>query len=201
MNEHFPRAGRLAGALPEPGALLRLVLAQQLISVALGLVWVFWSPSSVSYLLDAGNGTGVVVPAQSESQVAGDGRYALLTILAGLAFGLLAWRLRDSRGPAVLGVLTLSSLLGSLLALATGQLLSRGQHTSTLDTAFHPALVLHGTAEVFLQALFAALVYTLFVGLSGDRQLGRDDQPQPEEQPEEQSEGQVDAQAGDRPGD
>ena len=189
--------GRLAGAVPEPGPLLRLVLAQQLIGVALGLLWVFWSPSSVSYLLDAGNGTGVVVPAQSEAQVAGDGRYAVLTMLAGLAFGLLAWRLRRSRGAAVLGILTVSSLLGSLLALATGQLLSRGQHTTTLDTAFHPALVLHGTAEVFLQALFAVLVYTVFVGLSGDRQLGRDDRRQPAEQPEQQA----DAQPGDRAAD
>jgi len=193
LPEHRPRAGRLAGALAEPGALLRLVLAQQLIGVAVGLVWAFWSPSSVSYLLDAGNGTGVVVPAQSEAQVAGDGRYAVLTTLAGLAFGLLAWRLRSSRGPAVLGVLTISSLLGSLLALATGQLLSRGQHTTTLDTAFHPALVLHGTAEVFLQALFAALVYTVLVGLSGDRQLGRHDHRQTADQAEQQT----DLQAGD----
>ena len=189
---------RLAGALPEPGALLRLVLAQQLIGVALGLVWVFWSPSSVSYLLDAGNGTGVVVPAQSEAQVAGDGRYAVLTILAGLAFGLLAWRLRSSRGLAVLGVLTVSSLLGSLLALATGQLFSRGEHTTTLNTAFHPALVLHGTAEVFLQALFAALVYTVFVGLSGDRQLGRDDDRPAEEHPGGPAEQQPDGQPDER---
>jgi hypothetical protein len=195
--------GRLAGTLAEPRPLLKLVLAQQLIGVALGLLWVVWSPSSVSYLFDAGNGTGVVVPAQSEAQVAGDGRYAVLTALAGLAFGLLAWRLRGSRGPAVLGVLTVSSLLGSLLALGTGQLFSRGQHTTTLDTAFHPALVLHGTAEVFLQALFAVLVYTIFVGLSGDRQLGRSDPRQSGEQPGDVSgggPGDVSGAPGEQPG-
>jgi hypothetical protein len=177
---------------------VKLVLAQQIIGVALGLIWVLWSPGSVSYLLDSGNGTGVVVPAQSESQVAGDGRYAVLTALAGLVFGLLAWRLRAKRGAAVPVVLTASSLLGSLLALATGQLLSRGQHPGTLNTGFHPALVLHGTAEVFLQALFAVLVYTVFVGLSGDRELGRSPHSYEADGPANEA-GQTD-QAGERPG-
>ncbi|HEU5268676.1 MAG TPA: hypothetical protein VFU36_02045 [Jatrophihabitans sp.] len=168
-----PRAGRLVAALPQRRPLIRLVLAQQLTGIALGLIWVSWSPRSVSYLLDSGNGVGVVLPAQSETQIAADGRYAVLTVLAGLVFGLLSWRVRRNRGPVALVVLTVSSLLGSLLALATGQLLSNGQHAKELNTAFHPGLVLHGTAEVFLQALFATLVYTVFVGLTGDRELGR----------------------------
>jgi len=171
------RAGLLAGALRERRSLVRLVLAQQLTGIALGLIWLLWSPSSVSYLLDAGNGIGVVVSAQSEAQIAADGRYAVLTGLAGLVFGLLSWRLRGNRGPVALVVLVVSSLLGSLLALATGQLLSVGQHAKGLNTAFHPGLVLHGTAEVFLQALFAALTYTVFAGLTGDQQLGRVPQP------------------------
>ena len=163
----------LAGELAEPRSLATLVLAQQVVGVALGLAWLAWAPSTVSYLLDAGNGTGVVVPGQSEAQVAGDGRYAVLTALAGVAFGLLAWRQRRNRGPVTVVVLVASGVLGSLLALLTGQLLGGGQHARTLNTAFHPGLVLHGTAEVFLQALMAVLVYTIFVGLSGDRQLGR----------------------------
>ena len=179
------RAGLLAGALPERRSLVRLVLAQQLTGIALGLIWVLWSPSSVSYLLDAGNGIGVVVPGQSEAQIAADGRYAVLTALAGLVFGLLSWRLRGNRGPVALVVLVASSLLGSLLALATGQLLSVGQHAKGLNTAFHPGLVLHGTAEVFLQALFATLTYTVFVGLTGDQQLGRAPQPAEASEPAE----------------
>jgi hypothetical protein len=173
VAEDRPRAGRLADALPQRRALIRLVLAQQLTGVVLGLIWLLWAPTSVSYLLDTGNGSGVVIPAQSEAQVAADGRYAVLTALAGLVFGLLSWRLRRNRGPVALAVLVASSLLGSLLALATGQLLGGDQHADGLNTAFHPGLVLHGSAEVFLQALFAALVYTVFVGLTGDRNLGR----------------------------
>jgi hypothetical protein len=175
------RAGRLAGELPERRALVMLVLAQQLTGLLLGLIWLAWAPSSVSYLLDIGNGTGAVVPAPTEAQVAGDGRYAMLTALAGLLFGLIGWRMRGNRGPVTLVVLAASSLLGSLLALATGQLLSTGQHASALNTAFHPSLVLHGTALVFLQALIAVLAYTVCAGLSSDRELGRSQDSPPGE--------------------
>jgi hypothetical protein len=176
--------GRLAQAVPDRRPLTLLVLAQLVIGVAIGLAWLAWSPTSVSYLLDSGNGTGIVVPAESEAQVAADGRYALLTVLAGLLFGLLAWRLRSNRGPVTLVVLAVSSLVSSLLALAAGQLLSDGEHGTTLNTAFHPPLVLHATAAIFLQPLFAVLVYTVFVGLSGDQQLGRDPHPvEPAAQP------------------
>ncbi len=174
LTEARPRVARLAAALPDRRPLAALVLAQLVAGVALGLLWLAWSPSSVSYLIDSGQGIGVVVPAESEAQVAADGRYALLTMLAGVAFGLLAWRLRGSRGPLMLLVLAVSSLLSSLLALATGQLLGGGQHARALNTAFHPGLVLHGTAEVFLQALLAVLVCTAFAGLSGDPGLGQD---------------------------
>ena len=175
LTDARPRAGRLAGALPDRRPLAALVLAQLVTGVAVGLLWLAWSPTSVSYLIDSGHGVGVVVPAESEAQVAADGRYALLTMLAGVVFGLLAWRLRSNRGPLALVVLAVSSLLGSLLALATGHLLGGGQHGKALNTAFHPDLVLHGTAEVFLQALLAVLVYTVFAGLSGDPQLGQDE--------------------------
>jgi hypothetical protein len=166
------RLGRLTAALPERRALVRLVLAQLLIGIAIGLVWLSSAPTSVSYMLDTGQG-GVIVPAESEAQVAADGRYMVLTVLAGLTFGLLAWRLRGNRGPLMLPVLAVSSLLSSLLAMATGQLLSTGRRSAPLNTAFHPPLVLHASAAIFLQALLAVLVYTVFVGLSGDQDLGR----------------------------
>jgi len=176
--------GRLGQAVPDRRPLTLLVLAQLVIGVAIGLAWLAWSPTSVSYLLDSGNGTGIVVPAESEAQVAADGRYALLTVLAGLLFGLLAWRQRSNRGPVTLVVLAVSSLVSSLLALAAGQLLSDGEHGKALNTAFHPPLVLHAAAAIFLQPLFAVLIYTVFVGLSGDQQLGRDPHPvEPAAQP------------------
>ena len=180
--------GRLAAEVPERRPLARLVLAQLLIGVGIGLVWLSSAPTAVSYMLDTGSGAGVIVPAESEAQVAADGRYMLLSLLAGLTFGLLAWRLRGNRGPVMLPVLAVSSLLSSLLAMATGQLLSVGQRSAPLNTAFHPPLMLHAHAAIFLQALLAVLVYTVFVGLSGDQELGRTAGRQPAEpadQPEQ----------------
>ncbi|HTZ45169.1 MAG TPA: hypothetical protein VMB79_15025 [Jatrophihabitans sp.] len=170
-----PRPGGTDRALPDRRALSILVVGQLLAGVLAGLIWLAWSPSSVSYLLDAGNGTGIVVPAESESQIAGDGRYVLLTAVAGLVFGLLVWRLRASRGRLVLAILAVSSLLASLIALGTGELLSGRHRPGRLNTAFHPQLVLHATAAVFVQALVAVLLYTVLVGLASDQSLGRDE--------------------------
>ncbi|MFL6161184.1 MAG: hypothetical protein ACJ74U_03060 [Jatrophihabitantaceae bacterium] len=188
LTDVRPQLRRLAAAVPDRRPLVVLVLAQLLTGVVLGLIWLAWSPTSVSYMLDSGHGSAVVVPGESESQVAGDGRYALLTVLAGLVFGLLAWRLRSNRGSVTLLVLGASSLLSSLLALATGQLLSNGHDSAPVNTAFHPPLALHATAAVFLQALLAVLVYTVFVGLAGDQHLGRG-RPADErtDQPDEQT--------------
>ena len=41
-----------------------------------------------------------MVPAESESQIAGDGRFVLLSIGLGMVFGLVAWRLPMLRTPA-----------------------------------------------------------------------------------------------------
>ena len=173
LTDVKPRVSRLAESVPDRGPLALLVLAQLAVGGAIGSIWLAWSPTSVSYVLDDGHGVGVIVPSESEAQIAADGRYVVLTVMAGVLFGLMAWRLRNNRGPLTLVVLAVSSLLSSLLAMGLGQLLSTGQQGKTLNTAFHPPLVLHATAAVFLQALLAVLVYTVFVGLSGDQQLGR----------------------------
>jgi hypothetical protein len=160
---------------------LQLVLAAQLVlGVLLGLVWLAWSPHALSYMIDAGNGTGIIVPDESESQVAADGRFVVLTALAGVAFGLLVWRLRPNRGRLTLAVLAVTSVLASLLTRYTGQWLSAGHRTAPLNTAFRPPLTLHATAAVFVQALVAVLIYTMFVGLSGDPELGLPESTAPE---------------------
>ncbi|MGI8665470.1 MAG: hypothetical protein ACR2N4_05500 [Jatrophihabitans sp.] len=162
--------------------LIALLVAQLVVGVLLGLIWLSWAPRTLSYLLDNGNGGSLIIPDESESQVAGDGRFVVLSVLAGLAFGLIAWRLRRLRGPLTLAVLGVGSVLGSLLARTTGQLLSGGKNTAPLNTAFHPRLSLHASAALWLQALFAVLLYTALVGLSSDQHLGRGE-PRPEPEP------------------
>lgn len=154
-------------------ALGLLVLGQLALGVLLGLLWLAWSPHSVAYNIDLGNGQGVIIPAEGESLVAADGRFVVLTAAAGVLVGLAAWRLRPLRGRLTLAVIAGSSLLASVLTKYTGQWLSGGHRTAPINTAFRPQLMLHANAALLLQALLAALVYTMFVGLTSDPQLGR----------------------------
>jgi len=153
--------------------LTALLLGQLATAVLLGVAWWAWAPSSVSYLIDSGNGAGVVIPGESESQVAGDGRFVLLTLVAGLVFGVLAWLLRRCRGPVVPLLLAGGGLVGSLLTLAVGELLGGHARPAKLDAAFHPGLALHAKPAIFLQALLAVLAYTVLAGLASDATLGR----------------------------
>lgn len=159
--------------------LLVLVVAQLLTGVLFGLVWLKWAPSTLSYFLSDGNGGSFVIPDEAESQIAGDGRFVVLSVIAGLLFGLLAWRVRNARGPVAIATLAVSSVLGSVLAMYTGKLLSGGSSSSAINTAFHPKLTLHASAALWVQALFAVLLYTGLVGISADQALGRGGHTEP----------------------
>jgi hypothetical protein len=153
-----------------------LVAAQLVAGVLAGLVWRMTAPSSVSYLLSGGDGKPpFVIPDESESQIAGDGRFVLLSVLLGVVFGLAAWWLRTMRGPVVLGALAVAGLLSSLLARAVGELLSTGSSHRQLNAAFTPQLSLHAGPALAVQAFFAVLVYTALVGLSSDPDLADPD--------------------------
>lgn len=155
-----------------------LVLAQVVVGVVIGLIWLGWSPRSVSYEIAGAHGHSIVVPDETEARIAGDGRFVFLSAAAGLAFGLLYWRLRRARGPLVVGVLAGGAVLSSLVARTVGQLLATGATTGPLNTAFKPPLSLHSAAALWVQALLAVLAYTCLAGTAADPQLGTG-QPQP----------------------
>ncbi|MEO6502494.1 MAG: hypothetical protein ABIQ09_11345 [Jatrophihabitantaceae bacterium] len=162
-------APRRAGRSWRPLALL--VTAQLLAGVLAGLIWRAWAPSSVSYLVAGGEGSpAFVVPAESESQIAGDGRFVLLSIALGMVFGLAAWRLRAIRGPVVLAALAVGGVLSSVLGRAAGVLFS-GSPAREVNAAFTPELSLHALPALAVQAFFGVLVYTALVGLSADPDL------------------------------
>jgi hypothetical protein len=149
-----------------------LAAAQLLAGLLAGVVWQLISPSTVSYLISGEDGKpAFVVPEESESQIAGDGRFVLLSIALGVLFGLAAWRLHAKRGPIVLGVLAVAGLLSSVLARVVGELLSTGSADRQLDAAFTPQLSLHALPALAVQAFFAVLVYTARAGLSADPDL------------------------------
>ncbi|MDQ2836379.1 MAG: DUF2567 domain-containing protein [Actinomycetota bacterium] len=177
------RLAAVRGAAVPSRPLIMLVAAQLVTGALIGLIWLSWAPKAVSYLLSDGNGGSLVIPDESEAQVAGDGRFVVLTLIAGLLFGLLAWRLRSARGPLTVAVLGVGSVLGSLLAMLTGRLLSGGTNSAAINTAFHPPLTLHATAALWLQALLAVLVYTALAGMSSDPGLGASPKAPSEAQP------------------
>jgi hypothetical protein len=149
-----------------------LAAAQLLAGLLAGLVWRLTAPSTRSYLISGADGKPpFVVADESESQIAGDGRFVLLSIALGMVFGLAAYRLRALRGPIVLAVLAAAALLSSVLARAVGELLSTGSADRQLDAAFTPQLSLHAMPALAVQAFFAVLVYTARAGLSADPDL------------------------------
>jgi hypothetical protein len=149
-----------------------VIAGQLLLGVAIGLIWLAWAPRTVSYLIPGNGNAVIVIPDESENQIAGDGRFLLLCAVAGLLAALLAWfGARAYRGPLMLSALGLGALLSSVLASFLGETFSPGSYTGALRTALHPTLTLHATPLLLAQSFVAVLVYTLLVGLSSDPEL------------------------------
>jgi len=169
---------------PEPGnpsktavAVRPLVLlgGQLITGVAIGLIWLAWAPRTVSLVLPTSGNRMVLIPDESEAQMAGDGRLALLCAAAGLTFGLLAWFGMRNRGPLILGVVGMGSLVSSLVAIVVGSGLSAGADTGAPRAMINPPLALHATPILVIQTLVALIVYTALAGLSSDPHLGASD--------------------------
>ena len=143
---------------------------------ALGLIWSAWSPPGPrGGMLSAG-----IQADETETFVAGDGRYALLTGAVGVLAGIAAWYLRRQRGSLVALALVVGGLGGSLIADGVGHLV-RGTGstypcgTETGKCVEHLPLWVQMHGLLFLQAALAVLVYSLFVAFAVDDDLGRPD--------------------------
>jgi hypothetical protein len=146
------------------------VLALAAVGVLLGLVWWRISPARPpGYVIDAG-----IIPGESESFVAGDGRFAILTALAGIIAALILWSRVSWRGPVALVALALGSVVGALCTAATGRLLGGGHASGKSGTTIeHLPLQLHATALLALEAFLAVLCYGALVLFSSRDDLGR----------------------------
>jgi len=170
-------ADRLRAVNWRPLALI--VLGQLVTGVLIGVIWLHWAPKTVAYLVSNGSGGSVLIPDETESQIAGDGRFVVLSLVAGLVFGIAAWGLRNLRGPAPLVALTVGGVLSSLLGRTVGQLFAAGSNTGRVNSAISPPLTLHASPVIWLQALIAVLAYTALAGLTANPDLHR--QPRPPE--------------------
>jgi hypothetical protein len=149
-----------------------------LAGVVIALIWREWAPKTAAFVIAGADGKPVVIPDESESQIAGDGRYLLMTVLVGIAVGAATWLIRRQRGPIALLSLAIGSLLGSVVAWQLGSALATGRHTGALNSQIRLPLTLHATALVFAQALVAVVVYLVLTGLSSTDDLGASDRDQ-----------------------
>src|SRR5581483_2876150 len=94
----------------------------------LGLIWQAWSPAGpAGAVLEHG-----IQADETEAFIAGDGRFALITLIVGLAAGLAAWMVRPiraARGPWVAGALAVGGVIGAALTELVGYLVRGSGHT------------------------------------------------------------------------
>jgi hypothetical protein len=154
---------------------LWLVAAHLVAAIVIGLTWVAWAPKTVAFVVSGDGASTIIIPDESENQVAGDARFLILSAVAAVLLAVLAWRTRSIRGPLTLLVLAAGGLVSSGLAVLLGSSLASGQSNGAVRTTIHPPLSLHATSLLWLQAFLAVLVYIVLAGLSADPQLGRAD--------------------------
>jgi hypothetical protein len=100
----------------------------------------------------------------TEAFVAGDGRFAVLTGIAGVVVGALAWLLRRGRGPLLVIALAAGSLGGAYLTWKLGTHLGEAEYRHLLKTAatgthFPQNMQLRAEGLVYLEPLAAVAVF------------------------------------------
>lgn len=151
------------------GAVIVLVLAA--LGAALGPVWHWWSPPGPLGFVVAPH---AIQTDESETFVAVDGRFALLTGAVGIAAGLVVWFLRRVRGPMAAVALAFGGFAGAVLTELVGRLLDNGTGSAPVNTLIrHLPLQVHATALRLLEPMLALLVYSVFTAFAADDELGR----------------------------
>jgi Protein of unknown function (DUF2567) len=171
---------------PAVGADLRvagaLVVVLAVLGALLGLVWAWWSPPGPAAQVLGG---GQFIPDETESFIAGDGRYLVITAVTGLAATLVLWFLRrDNRGPLALLGLAVGAFAGALITALVGHLAGGGSDTgkvfalsdgSKAQVTRSLTLSLHAHGLLLVEPLVVALVYGLLASFAVHDDLGRPD--------------------------
>jgi hypothetical protein len=159
-------------ALPTPArAATKVAILLIAAGVAVGFAWLWWAPARPAGLVVVPGGIQVD---ETESFVAGDGRFALLAGLVGLAAGLgVWWWQRAARGPVVALGLAAGAGAGSWLAEAIGRLFGGGRGSAPAGTTLaHLPLSVHMHALRLLEPMTALLAYAVCTAFAGRDDLG-----------------------------
>ena len=158
------------------GVVIVAVLA--VVGALAGLLWAAWSPKGPRAIILR---PGVYVPDETESFVAGDGRFLVIAAALGLVAALVVWFRRPLRGVAAALALILGGIIGSLLMLLVGHLTGGGDGTgrsipdSTQRYSAELPLTVHAEGVLLVQATVSALVFGLLVAFAVRDDLGRAD--------------------------
>jgi hypothetical protein len=168
-----PRPTAAVGARAALGPATVVVVLLWALGGVLGLIWQWWSPAGpAGYVIRP----GVVQPDETESFVAGDGRYAVLTVAVGIAAGLLVWFLAVARGTLAALALAAGCLGGAVLTEFVGHWTGGGTADGRANTVLaHLPLSLHMGGLRYAEAAAAMLVYGLCVAFTVHDDLGRPD--------------------------
>lgn len=154
---------------PDAAAAGLVVIGCGVLGVPLGWLWQHLAPRTLAYVTS----NGFVIPEESESQVAADGRALFIGASAGLVIGIGLWLWRSRRGP----LLVIASVLGAsatagMMAL-TGDLLSGGRTGGDAGEVFTLPVQIQAPAVLLAAPLLALLSHSIAALFISHDDLGR----------------------------
>lgn len=158
------------------GVLATLVIA--VLGLPAGLLWTALAPHT-AYVVDSG--AALLADPETQTLIAADGWFAVVTGGAGLLCGVVAYVLAGRLGePGLLGGLTAGAGAAAVVAWRAGHLAGLAQFRHALRTArdgttVHAALGLHATGVIVAWPLVAVIVFGLLEALdpTGRESRGR----------------------------
>jgi Protein of unknown function (DUF2567) len=152
-----------------PAAVILVGLAAA--GALLGLLWQQISPRTQGFVYVPPHG---IIAEESESLIASDGRFVLLTCAAGVIAAAAAWSRRSARGPAAALALAAGGLLGALLTDRVGHATGGGHDGGTLNEVLTLSVRVHARGLLLLEPAMALLVYAACALFARRDDLGAD---------------------------
>ena len=164
------------------GAIAVAVLS--VLGAGMGYVWARWTPPRPVGFHQHNGATWAIQ--ESESFVAGDGRYCVIALATGLLAAIVLWRQTRLRGPIAISALALGCLIGAQLTRLVGFLAGGGSDTGPACVLYipepvrgnciqHMHLSVHLSALYVVSAAVAVLVYAVLAAFTVRDDLGRRD--------------------------
>jgi uncharacterized membrane protein YeaQ/YmgE (transglycosylase-associated protein family) len=148
-----------------------LLIGLIVVGAIAGAGWAAWSRTPTRGRVYTAHS---IIPDTTEGFISSDGRFVIITVVIGLAAGLIAWSRRAHRGPLMIVSLAAGTVIGALVTDLVGRLLGGGTDSGKLN-ALLPRLPLqvHATGLLFVEGVLAVGLYTLCAMFVAPDDLGR----------------------------